>query len=76
MKKKKNTVILIGDSNIKGYGCKLKPLLRKNYELYSVAKPGSSSSDLNETAKGEISQLSHEDVIVSCTGSNLFIDLF
>jgi len=66
----KNTVILIGDSNIKGYGCNLKPFLSKNYELYSVAKPGSSSSELNETAKEEISQLSHEDVIVIYTGSN------
>jgi len=62
--------ILIGDSNIKGYGCNLKPLLSKNYELCSVAKPGSSSSELKETAKEEISQLSHEDVIVIFTGTN------
>jgi hypothetical protein len=67
---KKHREILTGDGNIKGYGCNLNPLLSKNYELYSVAKPGSSSSELNETAKREISQLSHEDVIVICTGSN------
>ena len=67
---KKHRVILIGDSNMKGYGCNLKPLLSKNYELYSAAKPGSSSSELNETAKEEISQLSHEDVIVIYSGSN------
>jgi hypothetical protein len=67
---KKHRVILIGDSHVKVYGCNLKLLLSKNYELYSVAKPGSSSSELKETAKEEISQLSHEDVIVICCGSN------
>ena len=55
---------------MKGYGCNLKPLLSKNYELYSAAKPGSSSSELNETAKEEISQPSHEDVIVIYSGSS------
>ena len=46
--------------------------LSKNYELYSVAKPGSSSSELKETAKEEISQLSHEDVIVIFSGTNYY----
>jgi hypothetical protein len=67
---KKHRVILIADSHIKGYGCNLKLLLSKNYELYSVARPGSSSSELKETAKEEFSQLSHEDLIVICCGSN------
>ena len=38
--------------------------------MYSVAKPGYSSSELKETAKEEISQLSHEDVIVIFGGTN------
>jgi len=67
---KKHRVILIGDSNMKGYGCNLKLLLSKNYELYSVTKPGSGSSELNETAKEEISQLSREDAIVIFSGTN------
>jgi hypothetical protein len=67
---KKNRVILIGDSHIKGYGCNLKLLLSNNYELYTVAKPRSSSSELKNTAREEISQLSHEDVIIICCGSN------
>jgi len=70
MLSQRNRVIRIGDSNIKGYGCNLKPLLSKNYELYSVARPGSNSSELKETAKEEISQLSHEDVIVIFSGTN------
>ena len=47
----KHRIILIGDSNIKGYVCNLKPLLSSNYELYSVVKPGSTTNELKETAK-------------------------
>ena len=67
---KKHRIILIGDSNIKGYVCNLKPLLSSNYELYSVVKPGSSTNELKETAKKEISQLSHDDLIVIYSGTN------
>jgi hypothetical protein len=48
---KKHRIILIGDSNIEGYVCNLKSLLSSIYELYSVVKPGSSTSELKETAK-------------------------
>ena len=47
----KHRIILIGDSNIKGYVCNLKPLLSSNYELYNVVKPGSTTNELKETAK-------------------------
>jgi predicted nucleic-acid-binding Zn-ribbon protein len=67
---KKHRVILIGDSPIKGNGCNFKLLLSNNYELYSVAKPGSSSSELVNTAKEEFSQLCHEDVIIIYCGTN------
>ena len=67
---KKHRIILIGDSNIKGYVCNLKPLLSSNYELYSVVKPGSTTNELKETAKKETSQLSHDDLIVICSGTN------
>jgi len=43
---KKHRVILIGDSNIKGCVCNLKPLLSSNYELCSVLKLGSSTNEL------------------------------
>ena len=66
---KKHRIIFIGDSNIKGYVCNLK-LLLSNYELYSVVKPGSTTIELKETAKKEISQLSHVDLIVICSGTN------
>jgi hypothetical protein len=35
----KHKIALIGDSSIRGYVHKLKPLLKTNYELYSVMVP-------------------------------------
>ena len=58
---KKKTIILIGDSNIKGYVCNLKPLLSSNYELYSVVKPRSTTNELKQTAKKETNQMFHDD---------------
>jgi hypothetical protein len=46
-------------------------LLRsKNCELYSVVEPGSSSSEVKDSANKEISQMSHSDSIVICSGTN------
>jgi hypothetical protein len=56
--------IFIGDSHIRGYVSNLKSLLNNNFELYSIVKPGSSTSELKETAKKEISRLSQDDLIV------------
>ena len=50
--------------------CNLKPLLSSNHELYSVVKPGYTTIELKETAKEEISQLSYDDLIVICSGTN------
>jgi len=44
--------------------------LSNNYELHSVVKPGSSTSELNESAKEEFSHVSHDDLIVIGSGSN------
>jgi hypothetical protein len=50
--------------------CNLKKFLSNNYELYSVVKPGFGTSELNESAKEELSQLTHDDLRVICSGSN------
>ena len=57
---------------MKGYGGYLNLLLSNNYNLYSVTKPGSGSDELNQTAKEEISQLSHEDGIIIFSGTNVY----
>jgi hypothetical protein len=66
----KHKVVLIGDSNIRGYVHKLKPLLKNNYELYSVINPGATTNELKETAREEISRLSRNDVILISYGIN------
>jgi hypothetical protein len=66
----KHRIILIGDSNIKGYACNLKSLLSNDYDFYSIAKPGSTTSELKESAKEEVSQLFHDDVIIIGSGTN------
>ena len=65
---KKQRIILIGDSNIKDYVYNLKTFLSNNYELYSVVRPGSSTRELKVSAKEEVSHLSHNDLIVICSG--------
>jgi hypothetical protein len=50
-------MFLIGDSDIKFCVGSVKTLLSNNFELCSVVQPGSSSGDVKETAKEEISKL-------------------
>ena len=54
---KKHRIILIGDSNIKGYMFNLKPLLSSNYELYSIVKPESTTTELKKKEKRDQSTL-------------------
>jgi lysophospholipase L1-like esterase len=69
---KKHQIILIGDSNIKGYASSLEPLLDSNYNLYSVVKPGSTTNELEKTENEVISHLTHDDMIILCYGTNDF----
>ena len=66
----KHRILLVGDSHIRSYASALKPLLNNNYDLYGVVKPGSGTSELSESAKKVANQLTHNDVIVICSGSN------
>ena len=65
----KHKIVLIGDSNIRGYVHNLKPLLKNNQELYSVIKP-SATNELKETAREEINRLTCNDVILISYGTN------
>jgi len=53
----RHKIVLVGDSHIKCYVGNVKTLLSNNFELSSVVHPGSSSSDLKETAKENMSKL-------------------
>jgi len=46
----KHRIVLIGDSNMRGYVSSLEPLLTSNYNLYSVMKPGSGTNELEKSA--------------------------
>jgi hypothetical protein len=63
-------IILIGDSHIRGYGNTLKPFLNSDYNLYSVVKPGSGTEELMASASEVIRRLSHDDLVVVCSGTN------
>jgi len=65
-------IILIGDSNMRGYVSTLQTLLDSNYKLYSIVKPGSDTNELLNTAKGTSKKLTQQDIIVLCYGTNDF----
>jgi len=65
-------IILIGDSNMRGYISTLQTLLDNNYKLYSIVKPGSDSNELLNTAKETSKKLTQKDIIVLCYGTNDF----
>ena len=67
---KKHKIICIGDSHIRGFTNMIKNLVSNNFEFYSVLKPGSSSSQLLETARQEIMKLNHDDILIICSGAN------
>jgi hypothetical protein len=66
----KHRVVLVGNSHIRGYGRNLTSVLSKNYEIYSVVKPGSNFCELKDSAKEEINCLSYNDIVVICYVSN------
>ena len=69
---KKHKIIGIGDGHIRGFTnvVKKKNLVSNNFEIYGVLKPGSSLSQLLETASQEIKKLNHDDILIICSGTN------
>jgi hypothetical protein len=48
----------------------IRNLVSNNFEIYSVLKPGSSSSQLLETARQEVMKLNHDGILIICSGTN------
>jgi len=65
-------IILIWDSNMRGYVSTLQTLLDSNYKLYSIVKPGSDSNELLNTARETSKKLTQKYIIVICYGTNDF----
>jgi hypothetical protein len=66
----KHKVILIGDSHIRGYAENITSVLSKKLEIFSLVKPGANSDELKVSAKNEIKDLTHTDLVIICYGSN------
>ena len=64
--------MLLGDSHIRGQVSMLKPLLNNDFDLYGAVKPGSGTSELSESAKGVIEQISCNDLIIISSGTNAY----
>ena len=65
-------IVLTGDSHIKGFSRELRSVLKNEYELNSLVKPGSNSNMLCESLNETVSQRSQDDQLVICCGSNDF----
>jgi hypothetical protein len=48
----------------------IKPLLENNFEVYSLVKPGSNSNSLETTVRHDINNLTNNDLLLVCIGSN------
>jgi hypothetical protein len=63
-------IVLCGDSHIKGLAIDLKSRLTSDFKLISVTKPGLISSFLSETFMETVKDLTNDDMLIICCGSN------
>ena len=66
----KQRIVLLSDSHIRGQVSMLKPLLNNDFDLYGVVKPDSGTSELSESAKGVIEEISYNYLIIISSGTN------
>jgi hypothetical protein len=69
-KRKKKSVLLIGDSRMRGCASELRMYLVPEYEVTGTIMPGSRLQNVTKLASNEIEGLSHGDAIVIWGGSN------
>ena len=65
----KHTVLLMGDSNMRGCAARLIASLDARFEVCGVVKLGSVTGTLIETAKGD-GKLTINDFLIICSGTN------
>jgi hypothetical protein len=69
-KKKKHKVILIGDSHARGCAEKLSGYLGTAYEVTGYVSPNTGLDVITNSAKEEIEQLTQNDIVIVCGGTN------
>ena len=70
LSKPTHKIVLSGDSHIKGFATELQTVMTSKYKLLSVVKPGSNSNMLSESITETIKELSNDDVLIICCGTN------
>jgi len=68
-KEKKHRIIVIGDSHARGCAAEIKSNLDETFEVRGFVNPGAGFSTIITSAKGDIQQLSKQDVLVVWEGS-------
>jgi lysophospholipase L1-like esterase len=68
--KKKNKVVITGDSHIRGYAAEVAHNLAKTFSVSGTVKPGSRLETITQVAKEEIDKINHDDVVIICRGAN------
>jgi hypothetical protein len=63
-------IVLSGDSHIKGFATELQTVMTSEYKLLNVVKPGSNSNMLSESITETVKELSNDDVLIICCGTN------
>ena len=63
-------VVLSADSYIKGFTTAIQSVLKSDYKLLSVMKPGSSTNMLSVSMMETVNQLTYNDVLVISSGTN------
>ena len=69
-KKKKHKAILIGDSHARGCAEKLSSYLGNDYEVTGYVSPNTGLEVITNSAKEEIEQLTQNDIVIVCGGTN------
>jgi hypothetical protein len=60
----------MGDSHLRGCAAKMIASLDDRFEVHGVVKPESAAGSLMETAKGDVDQLTVNDFLIVCSGTN------
>jgi hypothetical protein len=67
---KKHKIVIIRDSHSRGQAKEVKNHLNKNFEVIGLVKPGAGREILVNSAKSDTMNLTKNDAVVFCGGSN------
>jgi hypothetical protein len=68
--KKQHKIMVLGDSHARGCATEVNHLLKNSFEVPGFVNPGSRMKYMKNTSKVKLQQLTKNDVVVLCGGSN------